>query len=326
MTNREPLSRIVISFGAGPVDVSSLISQFPDIAFDIAGPDAADDQFASADAALVGWVSPRETLDKATRLKWIQTAGAGVERVVGDGFGDRGILLTNGSGVMASNMAEHTIGMMLAFARGFPALMAAQQRHAWKSGVGMETVFELAGQTAVLVGVGAIGSAIAERLKAFGVHVIGVRRSAASSSTPQFVDRVVSIDAMNSVLGEADHVISSVPHTLETVGLFDGARFEAFKDGAYFYNVGRGTSVVQADLIAALESGMLGGAGLDVANPEPLPEDDPLWDAPNLIITGHTAGSTPQFRTRVLQLFAENIRRYQAGDDLLNEVDVSRGY
>ncbi|MBA3274717.1 MAG: D-2-hydroxyacid dehydrogenase [Chloroflexia bacterium] len=326
MPNRQPLQRVLVAIGSQPVDTSGLTARFPEIEFDGVGPDAVNDHIAEADAALIGWVSPSETLDKAPRLKWIQTAGAGVERVVGDGFADRGILLTNGSGVMAPNMAEHVIGLMLAFARGLPALMQGQQRQSWKNGVGMDTVFELGGQTVLLVGLGDIALATAERLQAFGMTVIGVRRSDASGNPPAHVDRVVSIADLDAVLGEADHVISSLPHTSETQGVFDRDRFARFKDRAYFYNLGRGTSVVQADLIGALESGKLGGAGLDVTDPEPLPEGDPLWDAPNVIITAHTAGATPHFQERVLALFVENIARYQSGEDLVNVVDIERGY
>lgn len=326
MLSRPLLERVLVAIGSDPVNISGLMSQFPDIAFEVVGPDAVNDHIADADAALIGWVSPRDTLDLATRLKWIQTVGAGVERVVGDGFADRGIMLTNGSGVMAPNMAEHIIGLMLAFARGFPALIRGQQSHSWKNGVGVDTVFELGGQTALLVGLGDIALATAERLKGFGVQVIGVRRSDVAGGPPAHVDRVVSIAELDSVLGEADHVISSVPHTAETVRMFDRDRFARFKDGAHFYNVGRGTSVDQAGLIEVLKSGKLGGAGLDVTDPEPLPEGDPLWDATNVIITAHTAGATPFFRQRVLDLFGENLRRYQVGEELLNVVDIGRGY
>ncbi len=326
MTSRTPIENVLVAIGSEPVDISGLRERFPDIRFDLVTPDDVDEHIIKADAALIGWVGARETLDLATRLRWIQTAGAGVERVVGDGFADRGITLTNGSGVMAPNMAEHIIGLMIAFARGFPALLKGQQTQTWKNGVGMETVFELGGQTALLVGLGDIALATAERLQAFGVHVIGVSRSGGSGDLPPHVDRVVSIAELDSVVGEADHVISSVPHTADTVGMFDRDRFARFKDGAYFYNVGRGTSVDQTALIEALQSGKIGGAGLDVTDPEPLPEGDPLWDAPNVIITAHTAGATPHFRQRVLDLFAENLRRYQAGEDLLNVVDIGRGY
>jgi len=327
MPNREPLSRVLIAVGDRRLDVSTLASQYPMIDFDVVESGAAASKIASADAALIGWGSSADIVSKSTRLKWIQTVGAGVERMLNDGFADHGILLTNGSGVMAPNMAEHVIGMMLGFARGLPAVLDAQREHRWKSGVGIETVFELGGQTVVLVGLGDIALETAVRLKAFGMRIVGVRRTVvAGDPLPPHVDQMISITEIDSVLGLGDHVISSVPHTAETIGMFNESRFNRFKDGAYFYNLGRGTSVVQQDLIAALGSGKLAGAGLDVTTPEPLPEDDPLWDAPNVIITGHTAGATPRFHDRVLALFAENVRRYQAGQDLLNVVDVARGY
>jgi len=326
MPDRQPLSRILIALGEDFVDRSVLESQFPELAFDFASGDEVSDRIGDVDAALLGFVKPGGTLDRATRLKWIQTVGAGVEHMVGDGFADRGILLTNGSGVMAPNMAEHVVGLMLAFARNLPTLIDGQHRHAWKNGVGVDSVFELGGQTVVLVGLGDIALETAKRLAPFGTTLIGVKRSVTGADLPPYLTRVVSTADLDSVLGEAHHVISSVPHTAETVGLFDAERFGTFRDGAYFYNVGRGTSVVQPDLVAALRTGKLAGAGLDVTTPEPLPADDPLWDFPNVIITGHTAGASPMFRTRLVQLFAENIRRYQAGEPLINVVDVQRGY
>ena len=327
MPGRPPLSRVLIAVGdSGQFETSNLIAQFPEIEFVHVEPDDAASNIADVDAILIWGFSSGEMLDKAIRLKWNQTLGAGVERMLDDGFADRGIMLTNGSGVMAPNMAEHVASMMLAFARGLPTVLDAQREHRWKSGVGIETVFELGGQTVVLVGLGDIALETAARLKAFGMRVIGVRRTPLADRQGPAVDKVVSITELDTVLGEADHVVSSLPHTSETVGLFDRARFSRFKDGAHFYNVGRGTSVVQPDLVAALTSGKLAGAGLDVATPEPLPEDDPLWDAPNVILTGHTAGATPRFHERALALFTENVRRYQAGEDLLNVVDVERGY
>jgi phosphoglycerate dehydrogenase-like enzyme len=155
--------------------------------------------------------------------------------------------------------------------------------------------------------------------------IVGVRRSS-GDDLPDHVDNLVQIADLDGVLPSADHVISSVPHTEETVGMFDAARFAKFKDGARFYNVGRGTSVIQPDLVSALISGKLSGAGLDVTDPEPLPAGDPLWRAPNVIITGHTSGATPKFEERLFALFGENIRRYVNGEELLNVVDQVRGY
>jgi len=320
------LSRVVISMGRYAVGVDQLAADFPDISFVTVAPDELNGALVDADAALVGFVNAKDALPNASRLRWLQTAGAGVEGLVGAGLDERGIVLTNGSGVMASNMAEHVVGLMLAFARGLPAIIRANTRHDWHSGVSMENVFDLDGQHVVLVGLGDIGQEIAARLKSFGMAITGVRRSGPGGQLVANVDRVVSIDELDRVLAEADHVVSSVPLTSQTTGLFDAERFAACKWGAYFYNVGRGGSVVQRDLIAALESGQIAGAGLDVTTPEPLPSDDPLWSAPNVIITGHTSGATPRFGQRVLDLFRDNLNRYVSDQPLRNVVDLERGY
>jgi phosphoglycerate dehydrogenase-like enzyme len=326
MASHRPLTRIAVAVGQKPSEIDILRERFPDIVFDSVDSSGLGDVIGDADAAALGWIDPTLFRDKASNLQWIQTAGAGVERFIEGGLVREDMLLTNGSGVMADNMAEHVIGMMLGFARNFPILRDAQRRHDWKSGVGMETVFELGGQTVVLVGIGDIAIATAKRLQAFGVRTIGVRRSKPQQEAFQYFDKVVAIGDLDSILGEGHHVVSSVPHTPETRHLFNAERFAKFRKGAYFYNVGRGTSVVQDDLIAALNSGQLGGAGLDVTDPEPLPVGHPLWDVPNVFITAHTAGATPMFRKRVIELFAENIARYQDGREMINVVDVTRGY
>jgi len=321
--SREPLSRVLIAYDA---DITPLVEQFPDIAFVVSGTSEEFDRLVpDVDAALAGFGLRPEVLDAATRLKWIQTVGAGVERLATEDFARRGIVLTNGRGVMSSNMAEHVIGLMLTFARQLHVHWENQRQRTWQSGEARSRLFELAGQTTILVGTGMIGKDVARRLKGLDMRVIGVRRGNGGELAPGF-DELVSLAELDTILEQGDHVVSSVPHTAETIGMWNAARFSRFRDGAYFYNVGRGTSVVQPDLIAALESGKLGGAGLDVAEPEPLPADDPLWDAPNLLVTHHSAGGTPKFGPRLMALFAENIRRYQAGDDLINRVDVTRGY
>jgi phosphoglycerate dehydrogenase-like enzyme len=326
MAERKPISRVVVALGQEPADISSLVERFPHVDFETVGGDDLETRAPEADALLIGWVGHALTRESAPRLQWIQTAGAGVERYIEEGLIGEGIVLTNGSGVMAPNMAEYAIGMMIAFARRFPALWRGQERHLWRPGLGLDSFFELGDQTVVFVGLGDIAQETAKRLAGFGMHTIGVRRTVHSGDLPSGIDRVVSIDELDDVLPLADHVISSVPSTESTRHLFDGERFRQFKRGAYFYNLGRGTSVVQDDLIAALESGQLGGAGLDVTEPEPLPGDHPLWNAPNVFITSHTSGMTPRFRGRVIELFADNLERWESGEELRNVVDTERGY
>lgn len=326
MAERRPISRVVVALGQEPVDISRLVDRFPAVEFVNIGGDELAAHAPEADALLIGWVSHALTRETAPRLQWIQTAGAGVERYIESGLVGEGILLTNGSGVMAPNMAEHVIGMMIAFARQFPTLVRSQERHEWRPGLELDSFFELGDQTVLFVGLGDIAQETAKRLAGFGMHTIGVRRSAPDGELPFGIDRVVSISDLDEVLPLADHVISSLPSTAETRHVYNAARFARFKPGAYFYNLGRGTSVVQDDLIAALKLGQLAGAGLDVTEPEPLPADHPLWDAPNVFITSHTSGMTPRFRGRVIELFADNLERWESGQELRNVVNIQRGY
>ncbi|MGI8486850.1 MAG: D-2-hydroxyacid dehydrogenase, partial [Thermomicrobiales bacterium] len=199
------------------------------------------------------------------------------------------------------------------------------EHHAWREWGALEGVFELTDQTLVLAGLGAIGLEIARRAKPFGMHIIGVRRTD-SSELPANVDEIVTIAELDSVLARADHVVNSLPFTPATGKLFDADRFAATKQGAHFYNLGRGTTVDQLALIEALESGHLGGAGLDVTDPEPLPETSPLWDMENVIITSHSSGHSPRMLQRRYDMLCENIRRYLAHEEMLNVVDQSHGY
>lgn len=322
-TSRPSVSRVVIAVDADDARKESLRSEFADIEFIFTRSEHVGDVIPGAQV-LLGWSRMDDILANADDLAWVQNVGAGVERVVTDEFRARKLILTNGSGIMAPNMAEHAIGMMLSLARRFPDLYRAQLNQRWKDDVDTTSVTELGGQTVLLVGLGEIGRQIARRLSAFDMTVLGVRRSAGEPS--EHVAEVGSFTDLPQMVGRADHVISSVPHTPETVGMFDAELFQRFKHGARFYNMGRGTSVVQPDLIVALESGKLSGAGLDVTDPEPLPREDPLWKAPNVIITAHTSGATPRFQERLFELFTDNLRRYIAGEELRNVVDQERGY
>lgn len=321
--SRPPLSRVVIAVDTDDDRKRTLRSEFDGIEFVFARSEDVREALPGAQV-LFGWSRLDDVLAEADQLVWVQNVGAGVERIVSDAFRDRELILTNGSGIMAPNMAEHAIGLMLALARRFPDLLNAQRHHRWKGDVDTSSVTELGGQTVLLVGLGEIGRQIARRLSAFDMVVTGVRRN--PGDPPAHVSEVGGFEDLGTMVNQADHVISSVPHTKETVGMFDADMFARFRDGARFYNMGRGTSVIQPDLIAALESGKLSGAGLDVTDPEPLPPDDPLWSAPNVIITAHTSGATPRFQDRLFDLFTDNLRRYIAGDELRNVVDQGRGY
>jgi phosphoglycerate dehydrogenase-like enzyme len=332
-----PLRTIVIAMSIPEAILARFRAEFPEIRFIVAndGPAAdddsttvratpTDDEVRDADA-IVGWELPPHLLQAATRLRWMHASGAGVERYDLAQIAARGVMLTNSSGVSAPNMAEHVLGMMIALTRRFPRLLRAQTQREWRDEATHREVGELQGQTVLVVGIGEIGRAVAQRAAAFGMRVNGLRRRA-GESPPAGFDLVFAIGDFHAALAEADHVVVTLPSTSHSRGLFDATAFAAMKPGAVIYNVGRGPVIDTAALIAALESGHLGGAGLDVTDPEPLPADSPLWDMENVLITAHTSGATPRYWERQADLIADNIRRIQRGDAPRNLVDLEAGY
>jgi phosphoglycerate dehydrogenase-like enzyme len=332
-----PLRTVVMAMSVPEGILSRFRAEFPEIRFIVPGETTVDDDdsvtvratpteddLRDADG-VIGWELPAHLLAAATRLRWMHAAGAGVERYELAQIAARGVMLTNSSGVSAPNMAEHVLGMMIALTRRFPRLLRAQTRREWRDEATHREVGELQGQTVLIAGIGEIGCAVAQRAAAFGMRVNGLRRRT-DASPPAGFDRVFAIVDLPAALADADHVVVTLPNTPHSRGLFDAAAFAAMKPGAAIYNVGRGTVIDTTALIAALESGHLGGAGLDVTDPEPLPENSPLWDMENVLITAHTSGATPRYWERQADLIAENIRRIQRGNAPRNLVDLEAGY
>jgi phosphoglycerate dehydrogenase-like enzyme len=282
---------------------------------------------ARAQAAAISWDGPPidEILSAGTQLRWLHQRGAGIDRIATPKLVSSELTLTNGSGNHAPNIAEHVLGMMLAFARQLPALLRAQHERTWQTPAA-NTLFELSGQTLAIVGYGAIGAALAERAAALGMRVLGVRRTTAEEALPPHVAAMFPTGHIDAALAEADHVVIALPLTLQTRGLFSASRLAAMKRGAYLYNVGRGAIVDHDALLAALRSSHLAGAGLDVTEPEPLPASSPLWLEPGVLITAHSSGQTPRSFERYRALLLENMRRFERGEALLNVVDKALGY
>lgn len=280
-----------------------------------------------AQGASISWNGPPvdAVLAAAPALRWLHQRGAGIDAISTPALVASRVVLTNGSGNHAINIAEHVLGLMLAFARQLPALVLAQAERRWQPPAA-DALFELSGQTLAIVGAGQLGCAIAERAAAFGMTVAGVRRSASTAALPPGFAAMVTIDAIDAVLHEADHVVVTLPLTAETRHLFATDRFAAMKRGAHFYNVGRGAVVDHDALLAALRSGHIAGAGLDVTEPEPLPADSPLWREPGVIVTAHSSGLTPRSFGRYQALLLENMQRFERGEALLNVVDKQLGY
>jgi phosphoglycerate dehydrogenase-like enzyme len=239
-----------------------------------------------------------------------------------------GVRLTNSQRVFGPAIAEHVMAFVLAYARGLPGYLQAQRDGQWAGGnpgvPGPERAILLSGKTMLVVGLGGIGTEVARRAHAFGMTVLAIRNSRAEP--PPFVSRLGVPSDLAAWIKEADVVVDTLPLTADTKGMFDAKVFGAMKRTAFFVNVGRGGTVVTDDLVQALRQGTIAGAGLDVVDPEPLPQGHPLWTAPNLMLTPHTSGDADDERRIVWTIARENLRRYVAGGRLLSVVDVKRGY
>ena len=262
----------------------------------------------------------RPFLDAAPRLRWYHSAGAGVERlVVLPQFRERGIVLTNNSGAMDLPIAEHVIGLVLSAAKRLYRYRDQQARAEWQE----HRQDEIRGQTLLVYGLGSIGGEVARLASALGFRVIGVRR--AGMPVPG-VERLYTPEQLPDAAAEADYLVVCAPLTHATLGAVSHAVFTRMKKTAWVVNIARGPIIDKEALTEALRAGTIGGAALDALWTEPLPADDPLWQMPNVIITPHSSNSSPRVRERSVALFHENLRRYKAGEPLLNRVDLEAGY
>jgi phosphoglycerate dehydrogenase-like enzyme len=275
--------------------------------------------------ALIGACS-EEFVSAATDLRWIQVLSAGVEHCVAvPGLLERDIRLTNMQRVAGPVMAEHVFALLLGLTRNVGHWIDAQRAAQWRrTEGGRDRMVSLRGKTLLVVGLGGIGTEVARLGHAFGMEVIATRASARQG--PTYVSYVGLPHELNTLARRADVVVSTVPLTGQTRGIFDADFFGALPAGALFINVGRGGSVDTAALLDALENGQLAGAGLDVTDPEPLPADHPLWRREDVIITPHVSAGSDAGREDRWLIARENLRRYVAGEALLSVVDLERGY
>ncbi len=265
----------------------------------------------------------RELLDRAPRLRWFQAASAGVDRLQKGGFLDRQVVVTNSSGVHATPIGEYVLMVMLMFAKGAHRLARAQAEGRWTRLLPAE----LWGKTVGVVGMGAIGTEVARLAQAAGCRVLAIRRSAlARGSGEAPADEVLPPSDLPYLLSESDYVVLAVPLTQETRHLIAPEELRAMKSTGVLINISRGAVVDEAALVQALKEGWIGGAGLDVFEREPLPEDSELWGMENVILTPHISGGTERYFQRAVPIFCENLRRYLDGRPLLNVVDPQRGY
>ncbi len=260
-------------------------------------------------------------LPNAPKLRWVQALTAGVDGFVAlDAFRTSDILLTNVRGIHGIPIAEHVLGMILCRTRGLLTAYDNQKAKQWKGLRGLDELYE---KTAAIIGLGSVGSVIANRLKAMGMTVLGVKPS--KKKEPD-VDKLFTPDALFDVLPQADFVIVTLPLTPKTKNLFSKKAFEVMKPTAFFINVARGPIVNEDDLTKALRNNVIGGAGLDVFCEEPLPDSSPLWDAPNLLITPHHAATSPRYMERAIDIFIENLKAYPDTAKMKNIINKEKGY
>ena len=317
--------RKVVLMGADAARLAWMQEAAPGVTL-VAPADRAGAVREAADAdALIGECVP-EVIQAGPRIRWVQRMFAGVERCVGiPSFAERGIVLTNMQKVAGSVMSEHVLAFMFGLTRGLATYVPAQARGEWADeAVPENRLWEVKGRTMLVVGLGGIGAETARRAHALGMTVIAIRNS--GTQGPDYVAEVGLPDKLLPFAARADVIVNTLPLTQDTKGLFDRKVFDAAKRGALFINVGRGGTVVTSDLVDALKDGRIGGAGLDVTDPEPLPAGHPLWRAPNVLITPHVAAGLEGNDVARWLLARENLRRYVEGGKLLSEVDVARGY
>jgi phosphoglycerate dehydrogenase-like enzyme len=295
---------------------------------------------AVADAdALFGYLTP-VMLKSATKLRWAQAPTASMEKYLYPELASSPVVVTNMRGIFSDVIADHVFGFILCFAKNFHVYIRQQMRGLWHvlgraagelpgyGGPGEvhpsdEAAMTLGDCTLAVVGLGGIGAETARRGLAFGMRVLAVDPKIA---TPPPGVALFRPDRLDEVLGQSDFVVIAAPHTPATYKLFDRRRLQRMKKSAYLINVGRGVIVDLADLTAALAAGEIAGTGLDVFEIEPLPADHPLWRMPNVIITPHTAAASPRIAERHLRTLLDNLRRFVAGQPLLNVVDKKQWF
>jgi phosphoglycerate dehydrogenase-like enzyme len=275
--------------------------------------------------ALIGGVTA-ELLRAAPKLRWVQVGSAGVENVLFPEMVRSNITLTNCKIIQGPEISDHAFALLLALTRRLNVLIPMKASKAWpqREFQTSSRPLELNGRTALIIGLGGIGTQIAQRAWAFGMHVLAVDPKDIPMS--RFVDEVAPPDRLRDLLPRADVVFMAVPDTNESRQMMGGDEFSLMKQGSFFIAVSRGKTYDGAALIKALDEKRLAGAGLDVTDPEPLPPDSPLWEFDNVVLTPHIAGQSDKFPDRQLAVFKENARRFSEGLPLLNVIDKSKGY
>lgn len=281
---------------------------------------------------------PADLLVKAHGLRWIQLLSAGADHALSGALMETHVAVTTTSGIHATPIAEYTIASMLAYAHKFHVIIRAQTRHEWARSGFMASIENVRAKTLGIIGYGSIGRETARLGHALGMRVLALKRDPAIRRDPGWCPKGIGDpegaipeqfygpEERESILRESDYIPVTLPLTPHTRHFIGAREFAAIKPGAYIVNIGRGEVIDEAAMIEALRAGRLGGAGLDVFEKEPLPPDSPLWDMENVILTPHMSGANKDYMEMASALFADNLRRFDKGEALLNMVDRALGY
>jgi phosphoglycerate dehydrogenase-like enzyme len=328
---RAPRKVLLLQFGIGAWEgrAEAMRAAAPGVEI-IAAPTRAEALAAAPEADVIIGFNPEicdpQIIGAAKRLRWLASLSAGVELCMTlPAVRARSLMMTNMRGIDSPVIAEHAIALMLALAHGLDrfALDTSQGVMSRTSAARVPMQF-LEGKTMLVAGLGGIGTEVARRAAGLGMDVVATRQG--GTGKPDFVRHVGQPDELLALAKDADVIVCALPLTPETTNLFDARFFDVLKPTAYFLNIARGGSVVTADLVAALQAGKLAGAGLDVTEPEPLPQDHPLWKAPRVLITPHISARSDLPGEARWTVAVENLRRYAAGEPMLSVVDLARGY
>jgi len=313
--------KIYFTFEPRPDLREPLLAEFPQVDF-IFKSGLSNEVLQQADVLVTyGEDLTEESIQYATKLKWIFVASAGIEKMPAQAIIEREILVSNVRGIHKTPMAESMLAHILAIKRALPWMYEQQKKSEW-SKKSQQT--ELRDSTALILGPGAIGSEVGRLLQAFGVTTIGCNRSGKEAA---YMDTMISFAQLKEALPNADIVISVLPKTKETTHLLKEEHFAAMKNSAIFMNFGRGNLVEERVLIQAIKKEQIGYAVLDVFEEEPLSTDNPLWTLPNVIVSPHVSSHSSRYVERSLEIFKPNLTKWLKGDtDLENTMDLSRGY
>ena len=282
---------------------------------------------------------PHDAVERAPGIRWIQLLSAGADHALGGPLKGSAIPLTTASGIHATPIAEYTLGSMLAYAHRIHIAIRGQIRHEWiRSRNLTENMDEIRGRTLGIIGYGSIGRETARLAQAFGMKVLALKRSPAERADHGWCPaglgdpegkipaRFYGSDEREAILRESDYVSVTLPLSAHTRKFIGAREIAAMKPGAYLVNIGRGPVIDEAAMAAALKTGRIGGAGLDVFEHEPLEPESPLWDMENVILTPHVSGDSRDYLNKACELFVENLKRFAANRPLLNLVDPNLGY